>query len=78
MPIVNVAADQVSELKQWYAGTNETNGEPVLVIELHDGRTKYIQLSSWAAREMSEALLTISEQTNHKRPNHFRRALHEV
>lgn len=69
MPKINVPMADISALKQWQSGTNETNGEVILVLELHGKPTVIVQMPHVAAREISDALAKAAKDAAPKKVN---------
>jgi len=69
MAIINVPTNAVATLKNWRSGTNETNGEAILVLELHGLPGVIVQMNHIAAREMGNALVQLANQIAPKSVN---------
>ncbi len=69
MTLHRISAADVFQVKNWAAGTNETNGELVLQLVVHPDPTMTFQLSHWQVQEMVEQLTLLARQTMPGKPN---------
>jgi len=62
MVVFHAESNQVATLIMWWGGTNETNGLPVIKLDLKGRSSLLVQMSMEHADEMGRALIELAAQ----------------